>query len=90
MDTQGSELDVLRGATRMLDAIALVEVELSLIAVYESAPLFGDVYAVLADHGFAPIAFEGVLDDTETGEMLQADGIFRRGTGSSLATPEIR
>jgi FkbM family methyltransferase len=90
MDTQGSELDVLCGATRMLDAIALVEVELSLVAVYDSAPVFADVHRLLARHGFAPIAFEGVLDDIETGEMLQADGIFRRGTGSSLASTEIR
>jgi hypothetical protein len=33
--------------------------------------------AFLAEQGFAPIAFEGVLDDVETGEMLQADAIFR-------------
>jgi hypothetical protein len=44
----------------------------------DSAPVFGDVNGLLAQHGFAPIAFEGALDDTETGEMLQADGIFRR------------
>jgi hypothetical protein len=44
----------------------------------------------LAQHGFAPIAFEGMLDNTETGEMVQADGIFRRRTGSSLASEEIR
>jgi FkbM family methyltransferase len=78
MDTQGSELDVLRGAKRLLDAMSLVEVELSLLPVYDSPPVFGDVHGLLARHGFAPIAFEGVLDDTETGEMLQADGIFRR------------
>jgi methyltransferase FkbM-like protein len=78
MDTQGSELDVLRGTIGALDAISLVEVELSLLAVYDSAPVFQDVYALLAQKGFAPIAFEGVLDDPETGEMLQADGIFRR------------
>jgi hypothetical protein len=78
MDTQGSELDVLRGTKRLLGAMSLVEVELSLLPVYDSAPVFGDVHALLARHGFAPIAFEGVLDDTETGEMLQADGIFRR------------
>jgi hypothetical protein len=78
MDTQGSELDVLLGAMRILDAMSLIEVELSLLPVYDSAPIFGDVHGLLARHGFAPIAFEGVLDDTETGEMLQADGIFRR------------
>jgi hypothetical protein len=90
MDTQGSELDVLRGGKRVLEAMSLVEVELSLLPVYDSAPLFAEVYGLLAQQGFTPIAFEGVLDDTETGEMLQADGIFRRGTGSILATTEIR
>jgi FkbM family methyltransferase len=78
MDTQGSELDVLRGTIGVLDAISLIEVELSLLAVYDLAPVFHDVYGLLAQHGFAPIAFEGVLDDSDTGEMLQADGIFRR------------
>jgi FkbM family methyltransferase len=90
MDTQGSELDVLRGGERVLDAMSLIEVELSLLTVYDSARLFAEVYGLLAQHGFTPIALEGVLDDTETGEMLQADGIFRRGTGSSLAANEIR
>jgi hypothetical protein len=55
----------------------LVEAELSLLPTYEAGPLFGDVVAFLAEHGFVPIAFEGVLDDVETGEMLQADAIFR-------------
>jgi len=90
MDTQGSELDVVCGGTRVLEAISLVEVELSLLAVYDSAPVFADVYGLLAQHRFEPIGFEGVLDDPKTGEMLQADGIFRRGTGSSLASTEIR
>jgi hypothetical protein len=57
-----------------------VEVELSLLPVYDSAPLFADVLPFLTGHGFAPIAFEGVLDDVDTGEMLQADAIFRRRT----------
>jgi FkbM family methyltransferase len=90
IDTQGYELDVLRGTTRVLGAIPFVEVELSLLAVYDSARLFGEVLRFLTRHDFAPIAFEGVLDDTRTGEMLQADGIFRRVTGSILAASEIR
>jgi hypothetical protein len=64
----------------VLDAISLVEVELSLLAVYSAGPLFGDVFLFLGEHDYTPIAFEGVLDDAETGEMLQVDGIFRRGT----------
>jgi FkbM family methyltransferase len=80
MDVQGYELEVLHGSAGVLDAIALLEVELSLLAVYDAGPLFQDVLRFLARHDFTPIAFEGVLDDARTGEMLQADGIFRRGT----------
>jgi FkbM family methyltransferase len=77
IDTQGYELEVLRGATAALDAIVLVEAELSLVSTYDGGPLFADVVGFLGEHGFQPIAFEGVLDDPDTGEMLQADAIFR-------------
>lgn len=77
IDTQGYELEVLRGARAVLGAIVLVEAELSLLPTYDSGPLFEDVLGFLGEHGFAPIAFEGVLDDADTGEMLQADAIFR-------------
>jgi FkbM family methyltransferase len=77
VDTQGYELEVLRGATATLDAIAFVEAELSLVSTYDGGPLFAEVVGFLAGHGFEPIAFEGVLDDPDTGEMLQADAIFR-------------
>jgi FkbM family methyltransferase len=77
IDTQGYELEVLRGAVGVLDAMVLVEAELSLVSTYDAGPLFQDVVALLAEHRFAPIAFEGVLDDVATGEMLQVDAIFR-------------
>jgi FkbM family methyltransferase len=77
IDTQGYELEVLRGAARALDDVVLVEAELSLLPTYEAGPMFEDVVAFLAEHRFSPIAFEGVLDDRATGEMLQVDAIFR-------------
>jgi FkbM family methyltransferase len=77
IDTQGYELEVLRGAVGVLDAMVLVEAELSLVSTYDAGPLFQDVVAMLAERRFAPIAFEGVLDDADTGEMLQVDAIFR-------------
>jgi FkbM family methyltransferase len=76
VDTQGYELEILRGAESVLDAIVLVEAELSLVSTYDAGPLFDDVVTFLAEHGFAPIAIEGVLDDVVTGEMLQVDAIF--------------
>jgi FkbM family methyltransferase len=78
MDTQGYELEVLCGATRALRDVVLVEAEVSLLTVYGATASFAAVTGLLARRGFQPIAFEGVLDDPDTGEMLQADAIFRR------------
>ena len=52
VDTQGSELDVLRGASRALAAASAVEVEVEFNPIYKGQPLFGEVDAYLRDHGF--------------------------------------
>jgi hypothetical protein len=66
-------------------AIVLVEAELSLLPVYGTTASFANVTRLLARAGFAPVAFEGVLDDPQTGEMLQADAIFRQSERAVLA-----
>jgi FkbM family methyltransferase len=78
IDTQGFELEVLRGTGDALQEMAFVEAEVSLVRVYDSAPSADEVLVFLSAACFAPIAFEGVLDDIESGEMLMADVIFRR------------
>jgi hypothetical protein len=87
IDTQGYELEVLRGAASALDDVVLVEAELSLLPTYDAGPLFADVVPFLAGRGFAPVAFEGVLDDLATGEMLQTDAIFARRGPPLTAAP---
>lgn len=53
VDTQGSELDVLRGARKTLgEQVVAVEVEVEFNPLYESAALFRDVDAYLAGCGF--------------------------------------
>ena len=53
IDTQGSELDILRGATRNLASrIVGVEVEVEFTPLYRSQPVFRDVDAVLSGQGF--------------------------------------
>jgi FkbM family methyltransferase len=53
IDTQGSELPILRGAPRTLGQFVFgVEVEIELNLVYEGQPLFGDVDAFLRPHGY--------------------------------------
>ena len=52
LDTQGSELDILRGATRLLEDVWALSVEVEFNPIYLGQPLFGDVDAFLRDHGF--------------------------------------
>jgi FkbM family methyltransferase len=52
LDTQGSELDVLRGAVRSLENVIAVQTEVEFNRMYEGQPLFADVDRFLRDHGF--------------------------------------
>lgn len=52
LDTQGSELDILRGGARALRDVSMVEVEVEFSELYEGQPLFADVDAYLRDCGF--------------------------------------
>jgi FkbM family methyltransferase len=77
LDVQGLELEVLRGAQRFLPRVAVVECEVSLVAVYECQPLWRDVIDHLEAHGFALWALEPGYSDWSTGQVLELDAIFR-------------
>lgn len=52
LDTQGSELAILRGAERVLAGCVGLEVEVEFSSLYEGQPLFGDVDQFLRSQGF--------------------------------------
>jgi FkbM family methyltransferase len=52
LDTQGAELDVLRGGERALASVRALEVEVEFNPIYVGQPLFGDVDKFLRDRGF--------------------------------------
>lgn len=58
-DTQGYDLEVLRGATRMLrdENVRLVYLEVIFSKMYKGAPRFDETYAFLADSGFSLVSF---------------------------------
>jgi FkbM family methyltransferase len=78
LDVQGGELDVLRGAARTLAQVRLVEAELSAAELYEGQPLIGEVIEHLRAAGFGLIAIETAFRDRGSGDLLQANGLFRR------------
>jgi len=52
LDTQGSELDLLNAAERVLKTTGLVEVEVEFAEIYKGQPLFHDVSAFMMKHGY--------------------------------------
>lgn len=82
IDTQGSELDVLRGGEVLLRQADYILIELSLVNYNLGAPPAEAVFEQLATLGFAPVditefhRLPGVRDDS----LLQLDVLFRRCT----------
>jgi FkbM family methyltransferase len=80
IDTQGYELQVLRGAHRTLsDRIDVVQTELSLVELYDGQPLMLDVCNFLKQYDFNLRDIIPGFKDPASGRLLQLDGIFARG-----------
>jgi FkbM family methyltransferase len=59
LDTQGSELDILKGAKASLLSAAIVDVEVEFNELYANQPLFCDVDLFFAETGFWALACFG-------------------------------
>jgi FkbM family methyltransferase len=81
LDVQGSELDVLKGAEKVLDQVEVIQAELSLLPLYDGAPLLGPVVRYLDERRFGLVGLTPAFVDRSTGAILQVDGIFTRVTG---------
>jgi FkbM family methyltransferase len=58
LDTQGSELDILKGAReRGLDSVIGIEIEVEFVPLYQNQPLFADVDVFLRAAGFELVDF---------------------------------
>jgi FkbM family methyltransferase len=76
VDVQGFELEVLKGAKQSLKSIAIIIIETSYLELYESQPLFDDIYTFLKDSGFIYYGNFDQMPDPKTGLVLQSDAIF--------------
>lgn len=77
IDTQGYEMSVLAGAEMTIGKIQALQIEMSFVPLYKGQALFQEVYAWLANKGFQMVDIDPMFINSETGEMLQADGFFR-------------
>lgn len=76
LDVQGAEMQVLRGAGDRLREACALQVELSLVPLYEGATPWTTMVEWLGDRGFALAVVEPGFADPKSGRMLQFDGIF--------------
>lgn len=77
-DVEGGELGVLEGAGALLARTRLLELELSAVPLHEGQPLLGEVVRWCERAGFVLTGIEVSFRDRETGDLLSANGFFRR------------
>jgi FkbM family methyltransferase len=78
IDTQGFESRVLKGAERSLPQIDTVQMEMSLVPLYQDELLIHDMCTLMAGKGYTLVSLEGVFADSRSGQLMQVDGIFHR------------
>jgi FkbM family methyltransferase len=80
IDAQGYERFILAGASATLPRVIGLQLEMSLVELYEGEQLMHDMVNGLRDKGFALESLEGGWFDPKTGQQLQVDGLFFRPT----------
>jgi FkbM family methyltransferase len=78
VDTQGYEREVLAGATGLLGRVVAMQLELSLVPLYEQAPTFAEMVGYVADLGYELFNISPGFKQPKFGRLLQADGFFVR------------
>jgi FkbM family methyltransferase len=76
IDTQGYEKKILKGAVKSLKNIAGLQVETSLVPLYQGETLMHDLVRFIKKLGYTMMSIEPGFHNPATGQLLQADLIF--------------
>jgi FkbM family methyltransferase len=76
-DTQGLDLDVLKGLGTRLSQVQALALEMSVCALYERMPSHWELLDFARVNGFEPYGFATVTRDSRGG-MIEYDALFRR------------
>lgn len=76
IDTQGYEMNVLRGGLKTLEKITGLQVEMSLFELYKGETLFDEIIAFLGSKGFRPHLLENISFSKPLNRQLQIEGVF--------------
>ncbi len=78
IDTQGFEHKVIKGAEAAMAHIDTIQLEMSLVPLYDGGLQFCELDALLGEKGYRLVSIEPVFADRSTGQLLQVDGIYHR------------
>ena len=74
MDTQGSELDIMKGGKNLCKRASIIKLEVSLVELNEGAPVYDEVVGLMEDFGFEERMSIG--EHYEGDEIIQKDLVF--------------
>jgi len=78
IDTQGYEMEVLKGAEATLRIASGIKVEVSIAPLYEDQPDYLSLLEFIRSAGFSLWSIEPGFSDPKTGRLLQFDAVFFR------------
>lgn len=76
IDAQGSERSILEGAPTLLGSLIGIEIELSLVPLYDGQSLWREQVRHIEDCGFRLAGVASGFWERQSGETLQFDGLF--------------
>ena len=77
MDTQGSELDIMKGGKNLCKRASIIILEVSLVELNEGAPIYDEVVGFMDDFGFEERMCIG--EHYEGDKIIQKDLVFLNG-----------
>lgn len=99
VDTQGTELDILKASEDLLEKeVLMVETEWTFVSAYEGQPEFGQLDAFLKSKGFFPVhlsrqfhSFRSEKEIYSRGALLYGDALYLRSTEAcaNLSTQKL-
>lgn len=78
VDTQGYERQVIEGAGSAIANVRGVQLEMSLVSLYEGESLMPEMINFMKSKGLILMSVEPGSSDPRTGQLLQLDGLFFR------------
>ncbi|MDX2254566.1 MAG: FkbM family methyltransferase [Pseudanabaenaceae cyanobacterium bins.39] len=87
IDVQGADLDVLKGASKILDSVSAIQIEVEFSHLYVDQPLFADVDMFLRNQGFTLFDISTayrvranfpICSKIRAGQLLWGDGFYLR------------